>query len=392
MALPVRKGYTGNGIQTTVLSGLTSSTETTSTFTVATDALDWPATSSSSAPFYVVVDPGTSREEKMLVTTLAGSSVTATRGVDNTTKKTHDPGAVIYPVFSASEANEANLVASAMISKGDLIATDGSSISRLPIGSNNFVLQADSTVTHGFKWGQITSAGITNGTIVGEDIASGTITLDKLATALQAFLVPVGTINAYAGATAPTGWLLCDGTSTTGYTALAALVGATTPNLVGRVPMGKTGTGTGSTLLGSGGTNVIASTNLPTHAHSLDHNHAAFDYTHDHGSFNTADGGSHTHAISDPGHSHTIGVDNAGDFTGSAAYGVYTADVNISTSSVGTGISVTSTSSAHAHAIDVPSHTGSVDVPAFSGTVTTTFANDPLFQPFVAVNYIIKHD
>jgi hypothetical protein len=76
-------------------------------------------------------------------------------------------------------------------------------------------------------------------------------------------------------------------------------------------------------------------------------------------------------------------VDNAGDFVGSASYGAFTPDVNISTSSSTTGISVTSTNSAHAHAIDVP---------AFSGTVTTTFANDDFFEPFVSVNYIIKHD
>lgn len=45
--------------------------------------------------------------------------------------------------------------------------------------------------------------------------------------------VPTGTIVAYYGSTAPSGWLLCDGSSTSGYSALAALVGSTTPDLRG---------------------------------------------------------------------------------------------------------------------------------------------------------------
>lgn len=53
----------------------------------------------------------------------------------------------------------------------------------------------------------------------------------------------------WAGSTAPTGWLLCDGTaySTTTYSALYAVVGTTygsrsgtflVPNLKGRIPVG----------------------------------------------------------------------------------------------------------------------------------------------------------
>jgi len=44
--------------------------------------------------------------------------------------------------------------------------------------------------------------------------------------------VPVGTIVAYWGATAPAGWLICDGSSIpSGYTALRAMAGNTTPDL-----------------------------------------------------------------------------------------------------------------------------------------------------------------
>ena len=53
--------------------------------------------------------------------------------------------------------------------------------------------------------------------------------------------VPIGTIVAYGGTTIPTGWLVCDGQSTSAYTALAAIVGNNVPNLQGRFIMGSGG-------------------------------------------------------------------------------------------------------------------------------------------------------
>ena len=52
--------------------------------------------------------------------------------------------------------------------------------------------------------------------------------------------VPVGTIVAYWGTTAPAGWLICDGSSIpSGYTALRAMAGNTTPDLRDRFLRGK---------------------------------------------------------------------------------------------------------------------------------------------------------
>lgn len=42
-------------------------------------------------------------------------------------------------------------------------------------------------------------------------ISDGAVTLAKLAAAVQALLVPAGSLMSYAGAAAPTGWLLCAG-------------------------------------------------------------------------------------------------------------------------------------------------------------------------------------
>lgn len=45
--------------------------------------------------------------------------------------------------------------------------------------------------------------------------------------------IPPGSIMAYGGTTAPSGWLLCNGQSTNGHQELAAVVGANVPDLRG---------------------------------------------------------------------------------------------------------------------------------------------------------------
>lgn len=99
-----------------------------------------------------------------------------------------------------------------------------------------------------------------------EHILNGTITLDELASSLQALLVPTGSIIAYGGSAAPSEWFLCDGTakSRTTEAALFAVYGTTfgagdgsttfnLPDLRQRFPLGKAASGTGATLGGTGG-------------------------------------------------------------------------------------------------------------------------------------------
>ena len=347
MALPVRKGYKGAPAQAV----LTNSPTSGDTSFVVDTVTGWATT----FPFYCVVDPGTSKEEKVKVTAISTLTLTVVRAQDDTTASGHNAGAAIYPVFTADEADEANLIASVMTTKGDVIGTDGSSINRLGIGTNTHVLQADSTATNGFKWGQVATAGI----------ADSAVTLGKLATALQAFLVPVGTITAYAGASAPTGWLLCNGTSTSGYTALAALVGATTPDLTGKFPMGKTAAGTGSTLLGSGGSNTIAEANLPSHLHTISHDHA---------SQNTGgQSASHNHGL------RPLLI----EYVSSVSGGITAQNVVFGTGDVDPAYNTGNNSVDHTHVVNID---------AFTGNSGSTGSGTAYFQPFLSVNYIIKHD
>lgn len=96
--------------------------------------------------------------------------------------------------------------------------------------------------------------------------------------------LPAGAILPYAGATAPTGYLLADGAtvSQATYAALYALFGHTygadpgggnfiLPNLKGRVPVGKSADTEFDTLGETGGakTHTLDITEIPAHTHTI---------------------------------------------------------------------------------------------------------------------------
>jgi hypothetical protein len=115
------------------------------------DVTNWNNTANGS--FYMVIDPGLSTEEKVLVGSRSGSALSSiTRGVDGTTATSHNAGATCYPVFTAVDADQANAVAATLTTKGDLLVTTGSALNRLAVGTNYFVLGADSTATNGVAW------------------------------------------------------------------------------------------------------------------------------------------------------------------------------------------------------------------------------------------------
>ena len=60
-----------------------------------------------------------------------------------------------------------------------------------------------------------------------------TIIAENFVTPNGTAVVPVGTVIMYYGATAPTGYLECNGQSTTGYDDLEGLIGANVPDLRG---------------------------------------------------------------------------------------------------------------------------------------------------------------
>lgn len=402
-----RRKYKGNATPTTIAGGLSSGV----TSCVIGSATGWPT----SGPFYAVVDPGLSSEEKILVGAISGTTISSiTRGVDDTTDQSHSAGCTIYPVFTAVDADEANELTSTYANQGGIVYQGASTFAQLAIGTAAQVLKVNSGATAP-EWGQVATAGITDlavttgkiaesavtsakiadGTIVAGDIADSTITLAKLASAVANALVPVGTIAMYGGATAPTGWLLCDGTSTTGYTALAAIVGSTTPDMRGRFPIGDNST---LTLLGTGGSTTIAEGNLPSHTHTFSattgamsanatlthsitdngHNHIQDAHAHNLNVTTVAQGASSLALV----HAHNNSNDYASAGTNGQSTATQTASIASATAtnqSATTGISISDHSVAHTHSVSGTTGNGSG-----SGTA--------YYQPYLVVNYIIKHD
>lgn len=180
-----RRAYAGGAASTTTSSAIASSGTTSFTITAYTG---WPY---GADPFFVVVEPGTANEEKMLVvrsgstdTTLSvysTPSVAANRGMDGTSSVAHSSGATIYPVFTALDADEANEFASTLTTKGDLFAHNASTFTRLAVGTDDYVLVADSGEATGIKWAQMTTSSLADGSVSTAKIADDAVTNAKVA-------------------------------------------------------------------------------------------------------------------------------------------------------------------------------------------------------------------
>lgn len=169
-------------------------------------------------------------------------------------------------------------------------------------------------------------------------------------------MAPAGVVQMYAGATAPTGWLFCDGAavSRTTYSALFTVLsttygsgdGSTTfnlPDFRGRVAVG-VGTGTGGGASGTGAptggsalTAVARGTWKGAETHAL----------------SEAELATHNHVLTDPGHNHDI-YDQATASGSNYSYAPTNTDTNTfvargSVSDAQTGITLADTGSGTAH-------------------------------------------
>ena len=164
--------------------------------------------------------------------------------------------------------------------------------------------------------------------------------------AITAGQAPIGSITMFGGATPPTGWLICDGSSLSTaapYDKLFAVIGNyyggsganfNLPNLQGVFPLGAGPTnGLGSAAGSYSYTLDVA--HLPPHAHPIEqtpHGHNTVDPGHNHG-----DPG-HTHSVSDTGHVHGGVIVPGGQYSLGIAGGINIAQGN--TAAGGGGISL----------------------------------------------------
>jgi microcystin-dependent protein len=194
-------------------------------------------------------------------------------------------------------------------------------------------------------------------------------------------LLPAGIVSPFAGASPPSGWLLCNGQSiaTSSYGVLFAAIGYVyggsganfnVPDMRQRFPLGKADSGTGSSLGDAGG--------------DIDHTHSGASHTHTMGTHNHSM--AHTHQVDPPitgsstdgDHTHS---ESAGSAPGAAATGPY--DINNAgdhTHTTNIGQFASEGSSA--------ANTGNKDPgDTNSGGSGSTGSGNP---PFLALLYVIK--
>lgn len=177
-----RVSHGGGAVPTTLTSSITSGD---SALTI-DDAAGWP--DGSIGPFYVVLGSGLATEEKVLVTSRTGTSLTGvSRGVDGTSASAHAAGETVVHVLSATEADEANkLVAQTLgvvSTKGDLTPATGSgALGRLPAGANGLPLITDSSATTGLKWAALPAAALATDSVGSAQIQANAVGAAELAT------------------------------------------------------------------------------------------------------------------------------------------------------------------------------------------------------------------
>jgi microcystin-dependent protein len=200
--------------------------------------------------------------------------------------------------------------------------------------------------------------------------------LQALATALEAYLVPVGTILHTLRSSAPSGWLFHNQTVTSAdtlYPALWAVAPASwksgtslvIPNLADSVLIQQSTTSLGGT--GGANSRTIANSQLPPHVHAI---------THDHASVTTSDPGNHQH--NDNSATGDWIMTDIGASSGSL-------DLHDGGSALGYGVtSVTAAAGAHTHTVDLPSFVGASGDGGFPNAALDTTPKH------LAVNLMIK--